>query len=75
VPESPSRDAVAALLQPYKPVMTVEEVATVLRFPDAAVRRRAADGVIPGHKIGGKWRFLRDEIAVLLGAGQSSGTS
>jgi excisionase family DNA binding protein len=59
---------VAPLLCAYPEVLTVEEVAAVLRFSPQGVRTMAAAGTIPGAKIGKEWRFLRQDIARLLHA-------
>jgi excisionase family DNA binding protein len=38
------------------------EVAELLRMPASTVLDFARRGVIPGHKLGRRWIFLRDEI-------------
>lgn len=43
-------------------IMTIREVAEYLRLNEKTTYRYAADGIIPGFKIGGAWRFRRDEI-------------
>jgi excisionase family DNA binding protein len=40
------------------------EVADLLRMPLSTVLDFARRGVIPGHKLGRRWIFLRDEIEV-----------
>jgi excisionase family DNA binding protein len=62
-----SERGVARLLRGYPEVMTAEEVAEVLRFTPQGIRTKAAKGEIPGRKIGREWRFLREDIAALLG--------
>lgn len=43
-------------------IMTVREVAEYLRLNEKTTYRYAAEGTIPGFKVGGAWRFRRDEI-------------
>lgn len=43
-------------------IMTIREVAEYLRLNEKTTYRYVADGIIPGFKIGGAWRFRRDEI-------------
>ena len=42
------------------------EVADLLRMPLSTVLEFARRGVIPGHKLGRRWIFLRDEIEVTV---------
>lgn len=43
-------------------VMTIREVAEYLKLTDKTAYRLAADGTIPGFKVGGAWRFRRGDI-------------
>lgn len=43
-------------------IMTIREVAEYLRLNEKTTYRYAAEGLIPGFKVGGAWRFRRDEI-------------
>jgi excisionase family DNA binding protein len=43
-------------------VMTLEEVAALLRLPEATVRHYAARLAIPGRQIGDQWRFSRTAL-------------
>lgn len=45
-----------------KDVLTAEEVAKYLRIHPYTVRRLAGKGKLPGFKVGGQWRFHKDEI-------------
>ena len=45
--------------------MTIQEVAEYLRLNEKTTYRYAAEGKIPGFKVGGAWRFRRDEIEQL----------
>lgn len=41
---------------------TVEEVAKALKFHPYTIRRLIREGKIPAFKVGGQWRFRKDEI-------------
>lgn len=41
---------------------TVDEVAKALKLNPYTVRRLVREGKIPGFKIGGQWRFRKEEI-------------
>jgi|SaaInlStandDraft_7_1057024.scaffolds.fasta_scaffold61650_1 excisionase family DNA binding protein len=43
-------------------ILTIKEVAEFLKLTEKTAYRLAADGKIPGFKVGGSWRFRRDEI-------------
>ena len=43
-------------------IMTIREVAGYLKLTEKTAYRLAADGKIPGFKVGGAWRFRRSEI-------------
>lgn len=43
-------------------IMTIQEVAAYLKLKAKTAYRLAADGKIPGFKVGGSWRFRRKEI-------------
>lgn len=43
-------------------VMTIREVAEFLKLNEKTAYRLAAEGKIPGFKVGGAWRFRRSEI-------------
>lgn len=42
--------------------MTIREVAEYLRLNEKTTYRYAAEGKIPGFKVGGSWRFRKSEI-------------
>lgn len=42
--------------------MTLREVAAYLRLAEKTTYRYAAEGKIPGFKVGGAWRFRREDI-------------
>ena len=43
-------------------IMTIKEVADYLRLTEKTAYRLAAEGKIPGFKVGGSWRFMRGDI-------------
>lgn len=43
-------------------IMTIKEVAAYLKLKEKTTYRLAAEGTIPGFKVGGSWRFRKDEI-------------
>ena len=43
-------------------ILTIREVAEYLKLAEKTVYRIAAEGKIPGFKVGGAWRFRKDEI-------------
>jgi len=47
-------------------VMIAAEVAELLRLPVSTVYDSARRKVIPGHRVGRSWRFLRSEIEDFL---------
>lgn len=55
-------------------VLTVQEVAVLLRVSRDTVYRLAARGGIPGRQIGRIWRFSRDAIQEYLCEGKSHET-
>ncbi len=42
--------------------MTIKEVAAYLKITEKTAYRLTAVGEIPGFKVGGAWRFRRQEI-------------
>ncbi len=44
---------------------TVEEVAKALKLHPYTVRRLVREGKIPAFKVGGQWRFSKNQIDVL----------
>lgn len=43
-------------------IMTLREVAEYLKLAEKTAYRLAADGKIPGFKVGGSWRFRKAAI-------------
>ncbi|WP_125778379.1 helix-turn-helix domain-containing protein [Antribacter gilvus] len=59
------------LLANVDPVLTPDEVATLLRMEKAAVYRWLNSKYLPGSKLGGQWRILRDDVRDLLRGGSN----
>jgi excisionase family DNA binding protein len=43
-------------------ILTMREVAELLKINDKTAYRLAADGKIPGFRVGGSWRFRRADL-------------
>ena len=43
-------------------IMTIKEVASYLKITEKTAYRLTAEGEIPGFKVGGAWRFRKQEI-------------
>ena len=43
-------------------ILTLKEVAAYLKLAEKTAYRRAAEGKLPGFKVGGSWRFKREDI-------------
>jgi excisionase family DNA binding protein len=54
------------------PVLTLEEVAALLRLPVEAVSARAQAGELPGRRFGDQWRFARSAVLGWLASGESA---
>lgn len=50
-------------------VLTLEEAAAYLRFPEAAVLRLVEEQALPARRLGDEWRFLKDAIRDWMRAG------
>lgn len=47
-------------------VLDIQEACTLLKVSPATLYRAVRRGGIPGTKIGGQWRFLREDLLELL---------
>ncbi len=43
-------------------IMTLKEVAEYLKLAEKTAYRLAAEGKLPGFKVGGSWRFKREDV-------------
>jgi excisionase family DNA binding protein len=58
-------------------VMTLRDVADYLHCGYATVRKLARQGIMPGFRLGGEWRFLKSEVDKWIakgGGGKPSGS-
>jgi excisionase family DNA binding protein len=52
-------------------VLTLAEVANLLKIPVDAVRSRAEEGELPGRRFGKEWRFARTAVLAWLADGEA----
>ena len=50
---------------PLPEIMTVEEVASYLKVTERSIYNLLSRQTIPAFKVGGAWRFRRDEIEAM----------
>ncbi len=43
-------------------ILTLKEVAAYLKLAEKTAYRLAADGKLPGFKVGGSWRFKQGDV-------------
>ena len=43
-------------------ILDADEVARILRVHPRTVKRLASQGILPGFRVGGQWRFRRGAI-------------
>jgi excisionase family DNA binding protein len=51
-------------------VLTLDELADLLRLPADALLALAQAGELPGRRVGGEWRFARSAVLQWLSAGE-----
>ncbi len=54
-------------------ILTLKEVAVYLKLAEKTAYRLAAEGKLPGFKVGGSWRFKREDIENWIQAQTRSG--
>lgn len=47
-------------------ILTMKEVAEYLKLADKTAYRLAAEGKLPGFKVGGSWRFKKGDIGIWI---------
>lgn len=47
---------------PDDEIFTIKELATYLKIAEKTAYRFVAGGRVPGFKVGGSWRFRKEEI-------------
>ena len=53
-------------------ILTLQEVARSLPLAEKTAYRLAAEGKLPGFKVGGSWRFKKDDLETWIRAKQES---
>lgn len=48
-------------------ILTVEQVADLVQIAAPVVRKLARQGELPGRRVGGQWRFSRDQLLAWIG--------
>ncbi|CAK2074190.1 TPA: methylation-associated defense system helix-turn-helix domain-containing protein MAD1 [Vibrio diabolicus] len=43
-------------------ILTLKEVAAYLKLAEKTAYRLASEGKLPGFKVGGSWRFKREDL-------------
>lgn len=43
-------------------ILTLKEVADYLKLAEKTAYRHAAEGKLPGFKVGGSWRFKKEDV-------------
>ncbi|MCD9501972.1 helix-turn-helix domain-containing protein [Photobacterium phosphoreum] len=49
-------------------ILTLKELASYLKLAEKTAYRLAADGKLPGFKVGGSWRFKREDLEAWIEA-------
>jgi excisionase family DNA binding protein len=47
-------------------ILTLKEVAFYLKLAEKTAYRLASEGKLPGFKVGGSWRFKREDLEVWI---------
>lgn len=53
-------------------ILTLKEVAAYLKLADKTAYKLAAEGKLPGFKVGGSWRFKQADIESWIEAKKTS---
>ena len=56
-------------------ILTLEEAAKMLKISEYTLRRYARRGAVPARKIGGQWRFSREELLEWFRTGASEASN
>lgn len=52
-------------------ILTTKEAADFLKLHEKTLSRLARQGKLPGNKIGGEWRFLKEDLVGWIHEGRS----
>ncbi len=55
-------------------ILTLKEVAVYLKLAEKTAYRLAAEGKLPGFKVGGSWRFKESDIEKWIEKQKKEGT-
>jgi excisionase family DNA binding protein len=47
-------------------ILTLKEVADYLKLAEKTAYRLAAEGKLPGFKVGGSWRFKKEDVLLWI---------
>lgn len=47
-------------------ILTLKEVAEYLKLAEKTAYRLTAEGKLPGFKVGGSWRFRKEDIEIWI---------
>ncbi len=47
-------------------ILTLKEVAEYLKLAEKTAYRLAAEGKLPGFKVGGSWRFKQEDVLLWI---------
>lgn len=53
-------------------ILTLREVAAYLKLAEKTAYRLASEGKLPGFKVGGSWRFKREDLDVWIEQSKSN---
>ena len=56
-------------------ILTLKEVAEYLKLAEKTAYRLAAEGKLPGFKVGGSWRFKREDVSAWIEQQKKEGHS
>ena len=56
-------------------ILTLKEVAEYLKLAEKTAYRLAAEGKLPGFKVGGSWRFKQQDIESWIEEQKSKGAN
>jgi excisionase family DNA binding protein len=50
----------------YPEILTLQQAAVMLQISERTIQRMLKNGEIPGSRIGGQWRFDRDQLRAMV---------
>ncbi|HAS3030123.1 TPA: helix-turn-helix domain-containing protein [Vibrio parahaemolyticus] len=54
-------------------ILTLKEVAAYLKLAEKTAYRLASEGKLPGFKVGGSWRFKREDLELWIDQQKNTG--